>query len=304
MEYGTIPHVDKPISRILCGTDWLAGSDQDVAWAALDAFWELGGRTFDTAEIYGQNSALFGKWLHARGHASDVVFFDKGCHPRDGRRRVTFEDMGADIAKNHTSLGVDYTDLFVLHRDDESVPVGEIVEWRNHYRNEGLIGAFGGSNWTVERIAAANAYAAEHGIQAFSLNNPNLTLAHASHPLWDDCVTIDEAGRAWHEAEQFPLFSWASMARGYFAHTTDADVISAFDNPTSQGRRERAEQLGAEHGVSAMTVAMGWVLAQPFPVFALAGLRTAEQAADTLKGLELALTPEQARWLEFGDEAA
>src|SRR5699024_1586811 len=119
-------------------------------------------------------------------------------------------------------------------------------------------------------------------------------------PLWPGCVTIDEAGRAWHEQQQFPLFSWASMARGYFAHTEDADVLRAYDNPTSRARRERAELLGAQRGASARTVAMAWVLAQPFPVFALAGLRSAEQAADTLKGLEFELTPDEVRWLEFG----
>ena len=301
MEYGTVPFVTKPVSRIVCGTDWLVGTPTEVSWAALDAYWELGGRCFDSAEIYGDNAALFGDWVHDRGHLDEVVFFDKGCHPKDGRNRVTFEDMGADIATEHARLRVDFTDFFVLHRDDEDVPVGEIVEWLNHYRQQGLIGAFGGSNWRVERIAAANAYAAEHGLQPFSVDNPNLTLAHAGEPLWPGCVTIDEAGRAWHEREQFPLFSWASMARGYFAHTQDPDVLRSYDNPTSRARRERAERMAAERGVSTMTIAMAWVLAQPFPVFALAGLRTAEQAADTLAALELELSPDDLRVLEHGD---
>ncbi len=299
MKYGKIPHLDKEISKIVCGTDFLLGQPEDVSFEAYDVFWELGGRCFDSAHCYGDNSRVFGKWIQSRGVAKDTVFLDKGCHPY-GSPRVTYEDMGNDIRENHERIGVEYTDLFVLHRDDENVPVGEIVDWLNEYKAQGLIGAFGGSNWTHHRIAAANEYAEKSGKQGLSLNNPNLTLAENSEPLWGGCLTIVDDGRKWHEATQFPLFSWSSMARGYFAHTDDPDVVRAYDNDVSRARRDRAEQLAAEMGVSTPQIAMAWVLNQPYPVFALAGLRTADQARDTLKAVDIDLSPEQLRWLEHG----
>lgn len=300
MKYGRIPHIDKDISKIVCGTDFLLSQPEDVSFAAYDAFWELGGRSFDSAQCYGDNSRVFGKWIQSRGVAKETVFLDKGCHP-GATKRVTFEDMGRDIAQNHEKIGVEYTDLFVLHRDDEDVPVGEIVDWLNDYKSQGLIGAFGGSNWTHERIAAANDYAVKNGKQGLSLNNPNLTLAENSEPLWGGCLTIGPEGRAWHEETQFPLFSWSSMARGYFARTDDPDVVRAYDNEVSQGRRDRAEKLAADLSVSTPQIAMAWVLNQPYPVFALAGLRNEDQARDTLKAVDIDLTPEQLRWLEHGD---
>ena len=53
------------------------------------------------------------------------------------------------------------------HRDDPRVPVGPIVEALNHWKGEGLIRAFGGSNWSWERIREANQFAAENGLTIF-----------------------------------------------------------------------------------------------------------------------------------------
>jgi aryl-alcohol dehydrogenase-like predicted oxidoreductase len=300
MDYGTIPHLDRKISRIVMGTDFLAGQGE-ASYASLDRFWELGGNAFDSAQVYRGSTEVLGDWLAARGLAGEAVFFDKGCHPLEGEpKRVTYEAMGADIRQEHERLRVGYTDLFVLHRDDPEVPVGEIIDWLNDYRDQGLIGAFGGSNWHYTRIAEANEWAAANGRQGFSLDNPNLTLAENVEPLWPGCITIDREGREWHEQTQLPLFAWASMARGYFVGVDDPEVLRAYDSPVSRARRERAEQLGRERGFSVASVAMAWVLAQPFPVFALAGLRAPEQVDDTLRALELELTPEDVRWLEEG----
>lgn len=299
MEYGTIPHLDRRIARIVMGTDFLK-EQGDAAFASLDRYWEAGGNAFDTAHAYGESTRVLGRWLAARGLAGEAVYFDKGAHPYDGMQRVTHEAIGADLRDNHERLGVGYTDLFVLHRDDPAVPVGEIVDWLNDYREQGLIGAFGASNWHFTRIAAANEWAAANGRQGFSLDNPNLTLAENVEPLWPGCITIDRAGRDWHERTQLPLFAWASMARGYFVGVDDPDVLRAYDSPTSRARRERAAQLAADRGFSIAAVAMAWVLAQPFPVFALAGLRAPEQVDDTVRALDVALTPEDVRWLEEG----
>ena len=134
--------------------------------------------------------------------------------------------------------------FLVLHRDDTSVPVGEIVDWLNELKDEGRIEVFGGSNWTHQRVAEANAYAEKNGKQGFSLNNPNLTLAENTKPLWDGCLTIDEEGRKWHEETQLPLFSWSSTARGYFARPDDDEVNAAYDNPMSRPAEIAPKSLG------------------------------------------------------------
>ena len=64
------------------------------------------------------------------------------------------------------------------------------------------------------------------------------------------------------------------------------------------GRRDRAIELAEELGKSPIHVALAYVLAQPFPVVPLIGPRTLEELDDSLKALDIALTPEQVRWLE------
>jgi aryl-alcohol dehydrogenase-like predicted oxidoreductase len=206
-----------------------------------------------------------------------------------------------DIFENHERLGIEHTDLYVFHRDDPSVPIEEVVDWMNRIIKSGLITAYGGSNWQPSRIDAANKYAAESGQQGFSCNNPNLTLAQNVKPLWDGCVTIDQAGREWHTANQLPLFAWSSAARGYFAGTTDEEVLAAYDCAESQARRARAAELGEKKGFSATQIALAWVLNQPFLTFALCGLRKPSDVEQNAVVPDIQLTAEELRYLETGN---
>lgn len=300
METAKIPYLDKPVSRIVCGTDWLMSTTPSDSFKALDAYWEAGGRVFDTAFGYGANTNILAAWANARNLTHDVIYFDKGCHPRGGKSMVNAENTLYEIKENHRKLGVEHTDFFTFHRDDTSVPVAEIVDWMNDIIKSGLISVYGGSNWTHQRLAEANAYAEKAGKQGFSLDNPNLTLAQNTKPLWDDCLTIVEDGRAWHKETQFPLFSWSSTGRGYFARVNDSHVNASYDNPVSAGRRDRAEELGKQYGANATQIALAWVLSQPYPVFALCGLRTPENVKENVKSLEIKLSPAELDYLENG----
>lgn len=300
-----IPHLDRPIGTIVAGTDWLLASPAEHYFKALDAFWNAGGRVFDTAYCYGANTSLLAAWVEDRGHAGEIVYFDKVGHPafRDGQKvsRITREGIREELDRNHERLRITKNPFLVLHRDDPSVPVGEILGWLDELKGEGRVEVFGASNWTHERIAEANAWAEANGAQGFSLDNPNLTLAQNTKPLWDDCLTIGAEGRAWHEQTRLPLFSWSSTARGYFARPDDAHVNASYDNPVSAARRERADELGRKYGMNAVQIALAWVLNQPYPVVALCGLRTVENVVENVAASELALSPEELRYLEHGE---
>lgn len=269
------------------------------SFKTLDAYVEAGGNCFDTAHCYGANSNILGAWLKARRNAHKLVFLNKGNHPY-GSPRFSELFTKNDIFENHERLGIDHTDLYVFHRDDPSVPIEEVVDWMNRIIKSGLITAYGVSNWQPERIDAANRYAAESGQQGISCNNPNLTLAHNVKPLWPGCVTIDEAGREWHAANQLPLFAWSSAARGYFAETTDEEVLAAYDCDLSQARRARAKEIGGAKGLSTTQVALAWVLNQPFPTFALCGLRRPSDVAENCLVPDVSLTADEVRYLEKG----
>src|ERR1700733_2389501 len=111
MEYETIAGIDKPVSRIVFGTDRLRS--RRVSWlpdaglerrgfSLLDRSFELGCNSFDTARIYGDSERTLGAWMRKRRNRDDVVIIDKGCHPdASGRPRLTASDVSRDL---HASL--------------------------------------------------------------------------------------------------------------------------------------------------------------------------------------------------------
>src|SRR5690606_21816246 len=119
--------------RIVQGTVMISPDDQDAANDLLDAVYEHGGRTIDTAHGYGggKSERALGAWLASRGVRDEIVILGKGAHPYDGRKRVTPEDITSDLHESLERMGIDVIDLYVLHRDDPDLPVGPIVEILN-----------------------------------------------------------------------------------------------------------------------------------------------------------------------------
>ncbi|MFQ3677759.1 MAG: aldo/keto reductase [Fimbriimonadaceae bacterium] len=304
MNYGHIPYLDKPISRIVMGSTvfWRAKRGPVDAESVLDAYVEAGGNCFDLAAVYGTSGA-FGQWLRRYGDRERIVVFTKGCHHGPGnRRRVTRQDLRDDVQKELDALGIDRLDLFVLHRDDPSVPVGEIVDWLNEVKEEGLVTAFGGSNWTHHRIRAANEYALAHGRQGLSLSSPNLSLATTNEPMWWEALTIDEEGRRWHEQTRFPLFSWSSVGGGWFSGEDNDDIRRVYDNEINRRRRDRLRQMAAEKGLSPTQLALAYTLSQPMEIWALVGMASRSEVAEACAVAGMTLAPTELEWLEHGEK--
>ena len=213
MDRPILPRVERPVSRIILGQ---SASAEDLP-GLYDRFVELGGNAFETARWYPTEPVL-GQWLAGRSDRDELFVITKGCHPaiQDGPPRVNPVAIATDLAESLDRLGLDHVDLFLLHRDDEAVPVGEIMAALAEQRAAGRCAATGGSNWTTDRLAAANAWALANGVPPFEVGSPNLALALATRPPWGGCVVTDDAGRAWYAATQLPLLAWAALARAYF----------------------------------------------------------------------------------------
>lgn len=304
MTYGLVPYLEKKISRIVMGSTvfWRAKGGAVDAHAVLDAFVEAGGNCFDLAANYGTSKA-FGEWLRSRGARHQTVIFTKGCHHASPtHRRVTRQDLRDDVQKELDALGVDCLDLFVLHRDDPSVPVGDVVEWLNEVKEEGLVTAFGGSNWSHRRIQEANEYAIANGLQGMSLSSPNLSLATTNEPMWWEALTIDEEGRRWHEQTRFPLFSWSAVGGGYFSGVENDDIRRVYHNAVNEERRERLRHMASERGLSPTQLALAYTLSQPMEIWAIVGMSSLTEVSEAVSAVDTTLTPPELRWLETGEK--
>ena len=191
LRYLTLPGIATPFSRIALGAVSFSPDDYPQAAELLDAFIALGGTCIDTAHVYGRGASerALGRWLRERHNRANVVLIDKGCHPiGESGPRVTPEVIHADLAESLERIQTDSIDLYLLHRDDEHVPVGPLIEALNEECAAGRIRAFGASNWRVERIVEANTYATQRGLAGFVVSSPNLSLARPKEPMWRGCI--------------------------------------------------------------------------------------------------------------------
>jgi 1-deoxyxylulose-5-phosphate synthase len=308
MRYLSIPGIDKPISRIALGSVSFTPETYARAAELLDAFVAAGGTCVDTAHVYGRGASdrTLGMWIAERGNRDQIVVLGKGCHPiGNSGPRVGPQFIRADLNESLERLQTNYIDLYVLHRDDENVPVGTIVEALNEERAAGRIHAFGGSNWRTERLAAANAYAAEHGLIGFAASSPNLSLARPKEPMWAGCISASDADRAWHAATQLPLFSWSSQAGGFLSgrftpeDTSNADMVRVYYSDENFERLRRATELGKQKGVGPIVIALAYVLNQSFPTVPLVGPANIAELNESLRALEIELTPEELAYLDL-----
>ena len=319
MRYANLPGINKPVSRLVQGTMWMNRDNLDAAFASLDAFHAAGGNCFDTAHVYagGASERVFGHWIHSRGVRDEVVILDKGAHHNQDRKRVTPFDIQADIQDSLARLNVDYIDLWLLHRDDPTQPVGPIVEMLNAEKKAGRIHGFGGSNWTVERLQEANAYAAAHNLTPFVASSPQFSLAVQQVSPWPDCVSLSgpagHAARQWHRQNNVTLFVWSSLAGGFFSGRFRRDNLNTLTARYDQvairvycfeenfQRQDRVEELAARKGVSVPHIALAYVYNQPEGIHALSGARTPDEVRVNVEAAEIELTGDEMAYLELKD---
>jgi aryl-alcohol dehydrogenase-like predicted oxidoreductase len=296
--------------RLGLGTAGFKPDRRDASLAVLDEWAALGGTLIDTAAVYGggESERVVGEWLRGSGAGREVVLLTKGAHPDmdTWEGRLDPASIAADLAQSLERLGVDSVDIYLVHRDDAAVPVGEIIDALNEHVAAGTVRSIGASNWTPSRVDEANAYAAEHGLTGFTLLSNYFGLAHPAAILWPGTLSsTGQEERAWHARTRMPLLAWSSQSQGWFSDDLDlpalgADYASVYDTPLNRARRERAFELARERDVSAAQIALAWVLNQPIAPYALVGARTPEGLRAAWAASEILLADRELAWLETG----
>ncbi len=296
----------KPVSALIMGSDYFSPDHQESVNNILEQYVSIGGNTIDTAFIYngGKSEAAIGNWLDV-GNRSRMNVLTKGGHPNEKGHTINKHDIAEQLKISLDRLQTDAVELYALHRDDPTVPVGAILEWLNEHKEAGRIGAFGGSNWSLERLAEANEYAEKHGLVGFSFSSPNLSLAKAQQPYWPGCISLDHTAIEWHGETKLPVFSWSSQARGFFTgrfsrdDRSNEDLVRVFYNDDNWQRYDRAEALGKQKGATTIEVALAYVLNQPFPTAAIIGPQNQQEMQSCAKGAALTLTADEVAWLDL-----
>jgi predicted dehydrogenase/predicted oxidoreductase len=305
---GRIAGVAKPVARLFMGCDNQVSFPHGAAmW---DDYFERGGNAFDTAYIYGggQQERLLGGWMRARGVRDQVVLLAKGGHTPF----CTPDQIVRQLHESLDRLQTDHCDVYCLHRDNLAIPAGELVEALAGEARAGRIrGVFGGSNWSIARVEEANAYAKAKGLPGFAVLSNQFSLARMVDAPWAGCLSASDAdSRAWLASraggpDEVALLAWSSQARGFFTERAapdrleDKELVRCWYAADNWERRARLVTLAKEKGVTPPALAAAYVLAQPFPSFALIGPRTLAETDSSLECLRVSLTAAEREWLNL-----
>lgn len=317
MTYVEIHFVEKKVSRILYGSAIQPFLDGKEDMELLDAVYDMGVNAIDTARVYGKAEQVLGRWIEERKLRDKVVILSKCAHPDIfGKKRVNEKEIREDFAQSSQYLRTDYIDIYLLHRDDPDVDAGEIIEIMNAMHEEGKIGAFGVSNWTHQRIAEANEYAARHHLIPFTVSSPNFGLAEQVHDPWGGgCVSIsgpsNVRAREWYRESGMPVIAYASLAHGLFSGKVkssepkeagkilDEFAMKGYVCPENFERLRRCEELAAKKNCTVSQIAMSWIFKQDLDTLAVVGTSKALRMQENIDAMHIKLSEEEAAYLDL-----
>jgi aryl-alcohol dehydrogenase-like predicted oxidoreductase len=258
------------------------GESREEAFAILDAAWDAGVTTFDTADAYGggRSETYLGDWLRSRRPAGAVITTktfnpmaagaDHGLAPARVKRQVE---------SSLQRLGVERVDLFLTHAWDPDVPFAETAGALDELVALGTIGAYGVSNVDGPQLRDALA----HGNPRWVQNSYSLLDRDVEADVLPLCRTHDLG---------FTPFS--PLAGGWLTgkYTRDAPPPSGsrmtlrpepYEHLRTDAVYDALEQL-ARMGDPA-TLALAWLLAQPGVTAVVVGPRRPEHLQPALDAL-------------------
>lgn len=273
-----------------------AGETEGEAHALLDAAWEAGITTYDTADAYGggRSESYLGSWLRAKGSdlRDRIVLTTKTFNPmREGADSgLAPARIKRQLATSLERLGVDSIDLYLPHAADTTTPVAETIGAFEELVAAGAIRAYGGSNvdaaWLEEAL--------EHGRPAWVQNSHSLLerddvtgvlpvvaregLGYTPYsPLAGGWLT----GKYRRDAEP-PAGSRMTLRPEPYRHLQEERVYDAL---------EAFEAIARERGTTPGTLAIAWLLGHPYVTAVVVGPRRPDQLVPALEALDLDLSP-------------
>ncbi len=131
------------------------------------------------------------------------------------------ETLMGEVESSLNALKVADVDMYMYHRDDTRLPVGQFVIWANEIVRSGRTASWGVSNWSFERFQEAHDFAMREGYVPPKANSPQLSLANPACEVWPTTFSIsgkehDEQVK-WYQKHGVELLCWEVLAKGFMA---------------------------------------------------------------------------------------
>lgn len=279
--------------------------DEEASRPLIRQAVEAGINFFDTANAYsdGTSEEIVGRALRDFARRDEIVVATKVNFPSRRApnvgglsRKAIFHEIDASLRR----LGMDFVDLYQIHRWDPHTPIAETMEALHDVVKAGKARYIGASSMWAWQFAKAQQVAAANGWTRFISMQPELNLLYREE-----------------EREMLPLcrdqgvgvIPWSPLARGRLArpwgqHTprvASDEVGKALFARTEENDRAVAralEALAAERGLPQAQLALAWVLQQPGVSAPIVGASKPAQLQDAVAALEVTLSDAERAALE------
>ncbi|EIN13062.1 Aldo/keto reductase [Punctularia strigosozonata HHB-11173 SS5] len=288
---------DAPVTCAMGIAAFYGKPDPDeVRLKFLDDLYASGCHFWDTADVYQDSEDLLGKWFQKTGKRKDIFLATKFGIVRQSGRFVNGSPEYAKqaIEKSLKRLGVDYVDLYYLHRPDPQVPIEETVTALAELVSAGKIRYIGLSEVSAATLRRAHAIHPIAAIQVeyspftLDIEDPKINLLNTARELGVTIIAYSPLGRG--------------LITGQYKGPEDFDEddfrrkvprYSKENFPNILKLAEGLKQIGERHGATAGQVALAWLLAQGDDVIPIPGTRKQKYLEENLGALKLKLTPEE-----------
>ena len=283
--------------------DWLL--DEEAARPFFREALEAGINFFDTANIYsgGTSEEITGKLLREMARRDEIVVATKAFGvwrnaPNCGAlsRKALFQAIDDSLAR----MGMDYVDLFQIHRWDDVTPIEETMEALHDIVKAGKARYMGASSMYAWQFAKAQEAARANGWTRFISMQNQLNLLYREE-----------------EREMLPLCAdqgvgvipWSPLARGRLTRPwgeatvrSETDVVGKAlykaEDEADRAVIDAVQALAAARGVPMATIGLAWHFTRPQVTAPIIGATKPEHIADAVKALDITLSPGEIAALE------
>jgi len=271
---------------------------------------EAGINFFDTADMYslGVSEEVTGRALRELTKRDETVlatkvFFPMSRTPNMGglSRKHIVQACEASLRR----LGVEYIDLYQIHRFDATVPIEETLAALDHLVRQGKVLHIGASSGPAWRMAQALSAAERNGWARFisMQNHYNLLYREEEREMAPLCLS-----------EGIGMIPWSPLGRGLLARPRPADdqivnagtaragsddyALKLYDTEGDWDTVDAVERIASARGVTMAEIALAWLLARPGVVAPIVGATKPDQLDEAIRALAIELTADECAALE------
>ncbi|HUZ12991.1 MAG TPA: aldo/keto reductase [Caulobacteraceae bacterium] len=308
MKFTRMGSTGAQVSRLCLGcmsfggmADWTL--DEEASLPIVKKAVEAGINFFDTADIYsrGQSEEILGRSLKALAvRREEAVIATKVFNPMGrgpNRGGLSKKHIRASIDASLRRLGLDYVDLYQIHRFDYETPIEETIEALDEVVKAGKALYVGASSMFAYQFSRCLHVADKLGRARFSMMQNHYNLAYREEEREMNPLCLEEG---------VGLIPWSPLAGGVLAGAREAGTVRSrsamgrgrYNRPEDQAVLEALKRVAAARGEAPAQVAIAWLLSKPAVTAPIVGVTKAQHLDDPLKAVDAPLSAEEISTLE------